>query len=390
MKTVKLVELRRDNRSTVHLDLLRGLAALVVLTNHLRNLFFVDYGQVIHKNILVNIFYYFSSFGYQAVIVFFVLSGFCISLTVIKSIENWSWKIYFINRLSRLYVVLIIALFLGLFLDYLGITIWDKNSIYYRNFLGSNIIDSPVVNRLKISIFIGNIFFLQNIRVTTFGSNDPLWSLSSEFWYYVLFPCILLIVYPKINLVTKFLHTFIVLTIFKFIGNSIAIYFFIWLLGTPVCLTGNLRIKNPIYKFLSILVSSLIFLLTLLLIKFNILMNSYLSDFILAIVTAILIYSLLQDNRKQPVDSHAFWYSYKIISQKLAGFSYTLYLVHMPILVFINACLLKETRWQPDTFHLLVGLILLLLVLGYAFSISLFTEAKTEKLRDFLKSSLLK
>ena len=34
----------------------------------------------------------------------------------------------------------------------------------------------------------GNLFFLQTIFVPPFGSNAPLWSLSFEFWYYLLFP----------------------------------------------------------------------------------------------------------------------------------------------------------------------------------------------------------
>src|SRR5262249_53262489 len=41
---------------------------------------------------------------------------------------------------------------------------------------------------LTLRTFVGNLLFLQTIFCTTFGSNGPLWSLSNEFWYYVLFP----------------------------------------------------------------------------------------------------------------------------------------------------------------------------------------------------------
>ena len=34
---------------------------------------------------------------------------------------------------------------------------------------------------------LGNGAFMQDILVSTFGTNSPLWSLSNEFWYYVLF-----------------------------------------------------------------------------------------------------------------------------------------------------------------------------------------------------------
>ena len=52
--------------------------------------------------------------GYQAVMVFFVLSGYFISSTVLRSInENrWSWSDYLIKRVTRLWIVLIPALVL--------------------------------------------------------------------------------------------------------------------------------------------------------------------------------------------------------------------------------------------------------------------------------------
>lgn len=45
--------------------------------------------------------------GYQAVMVFFVLSGYFISATIMKSIiENkWSWSDYLLKRITRLWVV---------------------------------------------------------------------------------------------------------------------------------------------------------------------------------------------------------------------------------------------------------------------------------------------
>lgn len=52
--------------------------------------------------------------GYQAVMVFFVLSGYFISSSVLHSLENgtWSWREYLTKRLLRLWIVLIPALLL--------------------------------------------------------------------------------------------------------------------------------------------------------------------------------------------------------------------------------------------------------------------------------------
>ena len=37
-------------------------------------------------------------------------------------------------------------------------------------------------------MLVGNLFFVQTVSVPVYGTNGPLWSLANEFWYYVLFP----------------------------------------------------------------------------------------------------------------------------------------------------------------------------------------------------------
>lgn len=49
--------------------------------------------------------------------------------------------------------------------------------------------------QFDVTIFLGNAVFLQEILVLAFGSNGPLWSISYEFWYYILFPIALLALY---------------------------------------------------------------------------------------------------------------------------------------------------------------------------------------------------
>lgn len=41
---------------------------------------------------------------------------------------------------------------------------------------------------LAPAVLLGNLLFLQTKITQEFGSNGPLWSLFSEFWYYVLVP----------------------------------------------------------------------------------------------------------------------------------------------------------------------------------------------------------
>src|SRR5258708_39112424 len=90
------------------LDLIRAVAACVVMIGHLRTLFFVDFRHLSHRSWPLEALYFFAGFGHQAVIVFFVLSGFLISSTVIRShvLGKWSWRAFAINTATRVYVVL--------------------------------------------------------------------------------------------------------------------------------------------------------------------------------------------------------------------------------------------------------------------------------------------
>ena len=59
-------------------DWLRGLAAVAVLAGHVRGLFFVDFGDLVAPGPFARLAYMATGLGHQAVVVFFVLSGFFI------------------------------------------------------------------------------------------------------------------------------------------------------------------------------------------------------------------------------------------------------------------------------------------------------------------------
>jgi hypothetical protein len=66
-------------RVSDHLDLIRGLAAIAVLFYHVRYRFFFDYHDITTPSYFSFVFYTLSSFGHDAVMIFFVLSGYFIS-----------------------------------------------------------------------------------------------------------------------------------------------------------------------------------------------------------------------------------------------------------------------------------------------------------------------
>src|SRR5437868_5279704 len=105
---------RLSNRGSTFLDLVRGLSALAVMAGHLRGLFFVPFDQANAPTALIGAVYFLTSLGHQAVVVFFVLSGYFIAGNVLRSLadQSWNWRGYLTRRLVRLSIVLIPALLL--------------------------------------------------------------------------------------------------------------------------------------------------------------------------------------------------------------------------------------------------------------------------------------
>ena len=120
--------------ASVHLDALRGIAAVGVCLSHLRDFFFQDYPKVPHHNPLLAAAYLATGLGHQWVIVFFVLSGYLVGGSVLRSfaLDRWSWRSYLLNRMTRLYTVLIPALVLGGLLDMAGIHLFGDERNLWR------------------------------------------------------------------------------------------------------------------------------------------------------------------------------------------------------------------------------------------------------------------
>jgi peptidoglycan/LPS O-acetylase OafA/YrhL len=147
---------------SVYLDLVRFVAACLVYVYHSNQRWLV--GDVLPL----------SHYGHSAVIVFFVLSGFVIAW--VTDVKENDWRNYFASRLSRVYSVVVPALVVCLLLDGLGRQLW---AVPYGGYPFDKI---PV--RLGASLFMLNEPWFVSI---TSLSNVPFWSITYEFWYYVLF-----------------------------------------------------------------------------------------------------------------------------------------------------------------------------------------------------------
>ena len=104
------------------LDLVRGLSALLVMLGHLRGFVFFDLGELENPGIATKAFYFATGLGHQAVMVFFVLSGYFVGGSVLSGLAKGRFTLggYAAARLTRLWMVLLPALLLTLAIDLLG------------------------------------------------------------------------------------------------------------------------------------------------------------------------------------------------------------------------------------------------------------------------------
>ena len=148
---------------SIYLDLLRVLAALTVVIDHMIMLTPASF------------LWHLRPLGHEAVIVFFVLSGFVISYAV--EVKDRDLSTFTISRLARLYSVLLPCLIVTPLLNLVGSHV--NPGAYVYHYTGQTSLSAIIQNGLFLNqIWFGNVAYFHN---------GPLWSLSYEFWYYVIF-----------------------------------------------------------------------------------------------------------------------------------------------------------------------------------------------------------
>lgn len=368
---------RTSAETSYCLDLMRGIAASLVVLGHARALLFYNFAESNRKDILSKLFYLVTGVGHEAVVVFFVLSGYLISLSIWRTHQkgDWSWSKYLIQRLARLWVVLIPALLLTLCWDTIGLGLTGTYGVYSALPQDSHIILAPVFQNISGTIFLGNLFFLQSIYFPSLGSNGPLWSLSYEFWYYVIFPAALLVFFAK-KISQKLLWLTLVLLLCYLIQGKILAYFSLWLMGA---LVHHLPTPN-LPKRTAITLLSFCSLILVALVSWHVMKVSETVIFLIGFATALVIWAVsLVSFKQRPFEAKV---------KGLSSWSYSLYLLHMPLLVCVHAVLFKSgvAKWQFSPFTLINASLIIAVAFIYSWSISLLTESHTHKFRTLLRS----
>jgi peptidoglycan/LPS O-acetylase OafA/YrhL len=148
---------------SIYLDFLRFFAACVVVYYHSNN------RELVATPLPL------ASYGHEAVMIFFVLSGFVIAY-VTEGKENTP-AAYFASRISRIYSLAIPAVLLTPLLDVAGLAL---NPGFYG---GKEALDLWGIRLATSLVFLNEVW---GFAIQSF-SNVPYWSLNYEVWYYVLF-----------------------------------------------------------------------------------------------------------------------------------------------------------------------------------------------------------
>lgn len=363
----------------VHLDLIRGLAALFVVGGHLRGILFEGAKEVDNLTFFEKLFYFLTGLGHQSVMIFFVLSGFFIIKSILNSDANNSlfWFKYGIDRLTRLWVVLIPALFLTLFFDSLGYHFGSRNLYLGENSFGG-IINNDVSANLGLKCFVANVLFLNGITMPTYGSNLALWSLPYEFWFYVLFPLIFLLFQRIYCFSFKGLIFLLLLAVVQIIGIEIVKYFLIWCLGgIPIFIIKKLRTSSRLKRISFNFCSLFIFFTVLIYSRLH--SPSFIIDLLLSSVTCLLI-SVLVIN-----DNYFRFDSYTRIVKLFSNISFTLYAVHLPF-IFLVVSFIDKYFLGLKYIGLNIVLYLIILIFTIVFSCFFYYyfERNTTKLKLFV------
>jgi peptidoglycan/LPS O-acetylase OafA/YrhL len=119
-----------------------------------------DYSTVPHTHVN-QIIYGVGTLGHASVILFFTLSGFWVGGAVIRSLqqERFSWLRYGINRLTRLWLVLIPALALTAVVDVVGLRAFPHTSVF-EGAHGYVNLPANLRSQLTVPTGIANLAFL--------------------------------------------------------------------------------------------------------------------------------------------------------------------------------------------------------------------------------------
>ncbi|MDO4319337.1 MAG: acyltransferase [Bacteroidales bacterium] len=345
------------------LDLIRFLAAFLVIASHYRAVFLPEYSDLMpsQHNPVIFGFYFLTRLGNEAVMIFFVLSGFLVGGKLIERCQNRTFNLtqYTVDRSVRIMLPLISALLLQLIVE----IVYDKP-----------------IEPLRI---LGNLLSLQGIVVNS--EIVVLWSLSYEVWFYIIAGAIAVWMLAKTK--KQIIWSYILIgTSFLVFSHLKAYYIFIWLTGALVY--RHIPIKSDTKKIIVSLLFSLM-LIPLMQLSSGSRTSFHVTDILgphshsIFEVAFGLLFGVFISQIVVYSPRHKWSVTLNRIGTKLAAFSYTLYLVHLPLrdLMFYFGA---EKAEVLNSYTIILYFAFLLIGLFGSYLIYLIFERNTKKVKGFI------
>lgn len=376
LRLLQQSQLGEDSYHSVLISLLRGLAALQVAAAHLRAAFYPGLRTMDDPALWYQALAFATGFAHQAVLVFFVISGWLVGGSFLNKLGRpGAVKLYAIDRLTRLWTVLIPTFLLILAFGIVSGTLDPRSA------------DFAIDNPYSIPAFVGNLAGLQTMLVPPFGANFPLWSLANESWYYLLFPMLVFAAGNGCARQRAALWGALTLAVL-ILPLAMVLYFAVWLLGAAF---SRLRLECG-----ALTRTALLLLLLGLSVHFrlhgsndDLELASFPQDLLLSTVFLLFLSSTVIKASPQSLIMRTI----KPGATLLSNFSFTLYVVHVPILMFLGwlGCVLfGKNRVHADSLgDLAIYLAMLTAVVVFSYGFYCLFEARTYRVRRWLKSQLM-
>jgi peptidoglycan/LPS O-acetylase OafA/YrhL len=321
----------------------RGLAALMVVATHIEQVFVAPYWSGIHAYSLI--------LGQASVMLFFVLSGFLICKSITSRISEGDYRLldYAAARAWRIVPPLVLSLLLTLALSLLSPAVFSSGSSHF----------SPeryiVADGFQIvpEELLGAALFLNGFVTHTPRVNGPLWSLSFEVWLYAIAGAA--VAFRQAPRYWPVVLAFIALLGFR--DMKFVAYGAVWAAGFLLCVHHNSGTKSRKLRWLVcagvvLFGGASIEFAGCFVQSFNAVGGQaganwhYIVAFNLFIGLLFTCVIALVLDRRSP--------SNELLS-KSAEYSYTLYIIHFPILLFVFGVTQAVLRGSP-TSRVLIGI----------------------------------
>jgi peptidoglycan/LPS O-acetylase OafA/YrhL len=393
---LKLSKVVISEDSSVFLNLIRLVACEMVVLGH----FLTRYQPIPYDTLFI----FGSTLGGAAVLLFFALSGLLVSYSLLRKTEDsqYGFRSYFVDRFSRIYSGLVPALLLS---AAIAAVIYTYNYSYYAELatmqstpsLQTFTLTFFMLERFPVGFFNGffSIFGLTFPlpEVTPFDFNGILWTLVVEWWVYMFFGAVVIgslaltgrrcksVGYRTVFCVAIALLGLLLVGFCGEFGSPIAVWFagalMTLMLGIET-LKGRFSGGKGRATALALLVASLVAAGFAVYVTFTCTHEFY-SLYLGLGLSLCLFFAILLINTGKTQFSRTLAYKRadKVIAFG-AGYSYTLFLIHYPIIILLNGLNLPVDRW-------IMLLPILLIINLVAFVVAHFTEQRNRKLAASIK-----